>query len=595
MLRTHTCGELRGKDEKKEATLCGWVHSRRDHGGVIFIDLRDRYGLTQIVFNPTFNSRTHQQAEKLRREDVLRVAGEVRKRGKGLENPNLVTGEIEVFVETLEILNQSDVPPLEIDDRKAASESVRLKYRYLDLRRPGMQQRLIMRHVAAQATRAFLSKHGFLEVETPLLIKHTPEGARDYIVPSRVHPGKVYSLPQSPQLFKQILMIAGFDRYFQLARCLRDEDLREDRQPEFTQIDIEMSFLTEEDIIAVAEGLIKEIWLATKNTVLKTPFQRMTYNEAMEKYGIDRPDLRFGLELFNITEIISQTEFKVFKEVVAHGGIVKGINVPSGAEKLSRNQIDEYIKFAQENGASGLAWMKVTEKGLESNIVKYFPEDTQKELLKIANAKKGDLLFFVAEKPKKANDVLARIRLKLGHELGLIKENDLKFAWVVDFPLLEWDEEEQRWGAMHHPFTAPKPEDLPLLEKEPGKVRARAYDLVLNGIELGGGSIRNNTPALQEKVLHAIGMSHEQAEEKFGFLLEALRYGAPPHGGIAFGFDRICALLQGTSDIREVIAFPKTKSAESPMDGSPSPIEEKHLKELHLQLDDVAKKNVGKG
>ncbi len=591
MLRTHTCGDLRAAQIGKQVTLCGWIDSRRDHGGVIFIDLRDRYGLTQIVFNPKFNKKTHAEAEKLHREDVLQVTGSVKERAAGMKNPNLATGDVEVFISELAILSKAEVPPIEVDDRKPATEATRLKYRYLDLRRPSMQKNLITRHLAAQATREYMNSHSFLEIETPLLLKHTPEGARDYIVPSRVHPGKVYSLPQSPQLYKQTLMISGLDRYYQLARCLRDEDLREDRQPEFTQIDLEMSFVEENDVMKLCEGLIEAIWKKAANKTLKIPFPRMSYDEAMAKYGSDRPDLRFGLELVDVTSIAKNSEFKVFAELVRKGGIVKCVNAANA--NFTRTQIEEYIAYAKELGASGLAWMKVTKDGLDSNIVKFFSAAQQKELLKATNAKPNDILMFIAEQPKKCNEIIGKIRLKLGNDLKLIKKDNLGFVWIVDFPMFMWNADEKRWDAEHHPFTSPKPEHLPMLEKEPGKVKARAYDLVLNGVELGGGSIRINRHDVQDRIFKALGYSKESAHQKFGFFLEALRYGAPPHGGLAFGFDRICALICGTNDIREVIAFPKSKAAENPMDGSPSPADPKQMKELHLEWDAAAKKNGG--
>ncbi len=593
MLRTHTCGELRANDVDHAVTLCGWVHARRDHGGVIFIDLRDRYGLTQIVFNPTFHKQAHAAAEKLRREDVIAARGVVKERVAGMKNPALATGDIEVFTDALQVLNQAEIPPMEIDDRKVPSEATRLTYRYLDLRRPGMQRQLVTRHTAARAARAYLDKLGFLEIETPLLLKHTPEGARDYIVPSRIHPGKFYSLPQSPQLYKQTLMIAGFDRYYQLARCLRDEDLREDRQPEFTQIDIEMSFVEEDDVLQMAEGLVAAIWKEAAGKKLTTPFPRMSYDDVMAKYGIDRPDLRFGLELVDVTEIAKASSFKVFADAAKGGGIVKCINAAKA--DFTRTQLEEYIAFAQEQGAKGLAWMKMTDKGLESNIVKFFDEKQQKALVKAMAAKPGDVLLFVADAAKKCNEVLSKVRLKLGNELKLIKDGELRFTWITGFPLVEWNDEEKRWDAMHHPFTSPKPEHLALLDREPAKVKARAYDLVLNGIELGGGSIRNHQHDIQDKVFQLLGYAKEDAHRKFGFFLEALRYGAPPHGGIAFGFDRICAMLCGLRDIREVIAFPKSKAAENPMDGSPSAADAKHLKELHIELDAAAKKNTHEG
>lgn len=585
MIRTHTCGDLTGKDEGKPAVLQGWVHTRRDHGGVIFIDLRDRYGLSQIVFNP--DHADFEAANKLRREDVIEIHGKVRSRPEGMKNPNLKTGEIEVLCEKLVILNKSEVPPIEIDDRISSNEEMRLKYRYLDLRRPSMQNKFIVRHKAAQAAREFLSSHDFLEIETPLLIKSTPEGARDYIVPSRVNPGKFYALPQSPQLYKQILMVSGFDRYFQLARCLRDEDLRADRQPEFTQIDVEMSFATHDDIFLIGEGLMKHVFKKAIDTDIKTPFVKMTYEESMEKYGCDKPDLRYDLHLTDVSDIVKDSDFSVFKEIVSKGGIVKCINPE---HDFSRNDIDGFIKYAQAGGAKGMAWMRLMNGKLESNIVKFFNEDIQKKLIERMHAKSG-YLFFIADKPKITNKVLDLLRRELAKKMNLIKENDFKFLWVTDFPLFERNEEEDRWEAAHHMFTMPKKEDLEFLESDPSKVHADCYDLVLNGIEIASGSVRIHDPKIQEKVMKIVGITHEEANEKFGFLLEAFKYGAPPHAGFAPGFDRLVALMLGTNDIREVIAFPKNKSAECPMDDSPSIVEDKILKELNLKVDIVKKKD----
>ncbi|MBS3158509.1 aspartate--tRNA ligase [Candidatus Woesearchaeota archaeon] len=605
MLRTNTCGELTKKDVDKKISLCGWNHARRDHGGVIFVDLRDRYGLTQVVFDPSHNKKVHSVAEHLKREDVLRVSGKVRYRGKGLENPKMHTGEIEIIADDLEIINSSLTPPLEIDDKAEANEEIRLRYRYLDLRRPIMQQRLITRSKVAQSVREYFTSHDFIEIETPILVKSTPEGARDYVVPSRVHNGKFYALPQSPQLYKQILMVAGMDRYFQLARCLRDEDLRADRQPEHTQIDVEMSFVEVSDVHEMIEGLYKQIFKKVLGIELKTPFKKITYDEAMEKYGIDKPDLRFGLELVDVSKAIKGSEFGVFNSILEHNGIVKVIVVP---QELGRNELDAWIKFAQEHGAKGLAWMKVTGKDaegkkssghssselkLESNIVKFFSAEIQEKILKATKAKAGNTLMFVADKPKIANEVLAKIRLKLGHDLKLIEEHDTKnfsFCWVTDFPLFEWNEDEERWEPAHHMFCMPKKEDLSHLQSDPGKVKCTQYDLVLNGVELGSGSIRINDPKIQEEVMKVIGLSHEQAEKKFGFLLEAFKYGAPVHGGIGIGLDRTVALMLGLHDIREVIAFPKNKAAECPMDGSPNDVEEKQLKELGIKFENVKKK-----
>ncbi|MBD3354884.1 aspartate--tRNA ligase [Candidatus Woesearchaeota archaeon] len=582
MLRTNTCGELGIKQKGKEVKLAGWVHTRRDHGGLIFIDLRDRYGLTQIVFDPE-NKKEFSAAEKLRREDVISVQGKVVPRKKGMKNPKLKTGEIEVEVSKIDILNKAKTPPIEVEDRKEAGEEIRLKYRYLDLRRPIMQKRLLVRHKAAQAAREYLNKENFMEIETPLLIRATPEGARDFIVPSRVSPGEFYSLPQSPQLYKQILMVSGMDKYYQLARCLRDEDLRQDRQPEFTQIDIEMSFIDEEDVYKLSEGLIKDIWKKAGNVKLKTPFPRLTYEEAMDKYGSDKPDLRFGLELIDVTDVVKDSDFKVFKEAES----VKCLNPE---KEFSRKDFDKYIDFCQKNGAKGMAWMRVTEKGLESNIVKFFNKDIQKELLDKTKAKKGSALMFIADKKKKTDEILGSLRLELGKDLDLINKKELKFCWITDFPLFEWDEDEDRWSPMHHIFSMPQDDKMKYLEEEPGKVTGKLYDLVLNGVELGGGSIRIHRKDIQEKVLKVIGMEYEEAEKRFGFLLNSFKYGAPPHGGIAFGFDRMSALLNGINDIREVIAFPKNKAAENPMDGCPTEVDEEQLKELHVKVEKVKKK-----
>jgi len=587
MKRTNTCGELTKKDNNKEVTLCGWLNSRRDHGGIIFIDLRDRYGLTQIVFDPKHEKEAHKKAEHLGREDVLQVKGKVRLRGKGLENPKLKTGEIEVIIDELTILNKAETPPIEIDQRIEINEDMRLKYRYLDLRKPNMQNNLRIRHTAIKAVRDFYDSEGFLEIETPMLAKSTPEGARDYLVPSRVNPGKFFALPQSPQLFKQLLMVSGCDRYFQIVKCFRDEDLRADRQPEFTQIDVEMSFIDEEDIYDIHERLMKDIWKKVLNIDIKIPFKRLTYEDAMDRYGSDKPDTRFGLELVDITDIVKTSAFKVFTDNIKSGGVVKAINVRKSP--LSRKDIDELMEFVKIYGAKGLAWIKVTDSGLESSIVKYFDEKTQKELGKKLKTQKGDLLLFVSgHKHFTVNDALGNLRVHLGKKLGLIPDN-YSFVWVTDFPLVEYDEDEERHMAVHHPFTSPKDEDMELLDKDPSKAKAKAYDLTLNGVEIGGGSIRIHKREVQEKIFSILGISKEEAQQKFGFLLEAFRYGAPPHGGIAFGMDRIVALLTGNESIREVIAFPKTKSAESLMEGSPSDVDDKQLKELHIKLDIVKK------
>jgi len=580
MKRTHTCGELGKKDDKKAVCLQGWVNSRRDHGGVIFVDLRDRYGLTQVVFNPSCKG--FEQAEHLRREDCIEAHGKVRPRPKDMANPNMKTGEIEVNVDQLVILNKAEIPPLEVDDRIVASDDVRLKYRYLDLRRPVMQHHLAMRHKAAQAAREFLSSQDFLEIETPFLIKSTPEGARDYIVPSRVNPGKFYALPQSPQLYKQILMCSGMDRYFQLARCLRDEDLRADRQPEHTQIDLEMSFVEPNDVHTVVEGLMKAIWQKCLAYDLKTPFPKIPHKEAVEKYGTDKPDIRYELFLHDISTIVKEADFGVFKEVVAKGNVVKCIACPSD---LPRKEIDRYIEFCQKLGAKGMAWMRYKDKKLESNIAKFFSPAIQEKLIAAVQPKDGSILMFIADTEKLTNQVLDKLRQELAKQLKLFDPKEFRFCWITDFPLFEWNEEEEKWDPAHHPFCMPKAEDMKYLETDPGKVYCTQYDMVMNGWELGSGSVRIHDAEIQERVMKVIGLSKKELEAKFGFLLEAFKYGAPPHGGIGIGFDRTVTLLLGLSDIREVIAFPKNKAAECPMDGSPGDVPEKSLKELHIKID----------
>ena len=585
MKRTHTCGQLTDQDINKKVILAGWCATRRDHGGVIFIDLRDRYGLTQVVFDPSHNIKSHKEAESFRREDVIIVEGSVRNRPKGMENERMPTGKIEVIVDNILSANKAQTPPIEIDDRIEASEDMRLKYRYLDLRRPKMQRQLTFRHNVAFAIREYLNQNNFLEIETPMLIKTTPEGARDYLVPSRIHPGKFYSLPQSPQIYKQILMIAGFDRYYQFASCLRDEDLRADRQPEHTQVDLEMSFEDVEDIFHLTEGMIKHIFRKILNKDLKTPFKRFDYLEAVEKFCTDKPDIRFGMDCLTVTEIVKDCEFKVFLDVIKNKGIVKVLNAQGCAQKLSRSQIDELVEFAKENGAKGLAWMKVEKANLESNIAKFFPEKVKQELLEKTDAKEGDLLLFAADSEKIANDVLSKIRLRLGNQLELINKDDFGFCFVTKFPMFEWKEEENKWDFCHNPFTMPREEDLEYLDKDPSKVFSYQYDFVINGTELFSGSVRNTIPSLQEKTFSVTGMSKQQIEEKFGFLLEAYKYGAPRHAGFGLGFDRLVALMQGMTDIREVIAFPKNKAAENPMDESPNEPSEKQLQELHIKID----------
>ena len=583
-LRTHTCGELTDSDLKKHVTLCGWVSTRRDHGGIIFIDLRDRYGLTQVVLDP----QKIPQSNHLRREWCIQISGTVRSRPTGMENKKLPTGAIEVEAKTLVILTESATPPFEIDDRIEANEDLRLQYKYLDLRRPAMQEHLQTRHNVSQAARAYLSSQGFLEIETPLLVKPTPEGARDYLVPSRVNPGKFYALPQSPQLYKQLLMVAGCDRYFQLARCLRDEDLRSDRQPEHTEIDLEMSFATQEDIFRAVEGLMEAIF-QTRNIQIKKPFLKLSYRDALSLYGSDKPDLRFELHLVDVTDIAAASTFEVFTAAIKNKGIVTCLNA-AGCGTLSRTELEALIELAKRHHAKGLAWARVNQGKLESSIVKYFDEHVQKQFIKATKAKDGDLLLFVADTFKTACTSLGQVRLAIAEKLNLIPKNEYNFCWIIDFPLFAWNEQDQQWGPEHHPFCMPKEDHIKFLETDPGKVSATLYDLVLNGVELCSGSLRIHKPELQKKIFSIIGLSDQEAEEKFGFLLEAYKYAGPPHGGVGIGMDRLVALLLGLNDIREVIAFPKNKAAECPMDGSPSNIDEKHLKELHLRLDILKKK-----
>ena len=583
MLRTHTCGELNDKYIGQKVTLCGWVDTRRDHGSVIFIDLRDRWGRTQLVFDPQTDRKIHANAEKLRPECVVRIVGVVKKRPQGTENSKLSTGTVEIQAEQLEILSTSETPPFEILDDAEISEELRLKYRYLDLRRPSMLNRLIGRHRITKIVRDYLDGCGFVEVETPMLTRSTPEGARDFLVPSRLVSGSFYALPQSPQLFKQILMVSGVDRYFQLARCLRDEDLRADRQPEHTQIDMEMSFVTEEDIFSVIEGLLTRIVKGVCAIELKTPFMRMTYDDAMNRFGSDKPDLRFGLELIDATSHLRESTVKIFSEVIKKSGVVKGIKV-SGCN-FSRSELDELTSFVQMLGAKGLAWFKVNSNGLEGPVVKFFGSDQQKNLVALFDAKVGETLFLIADEWLKACSILGALRLHLANILGLLKQTkELKLLWVVDFPLFQWNEEDKRLDAMHHPFTSPREMDLPLLDREPQRAKARAYDLVMNGSEIGGGSIRIHQEEVQKKVFQVLGITKEEAEEKFGFLLRAFRFGAPPHGGIAVGLDRLCALLFGVDSIRDVIAFPKTQKGTCPLTDAPGKVYPKQLKELHLQL-----------
>jgi len=580
--RTVHCGEVSNEHVGQEVVLNGWVQRRRDLGGVIFIDLRDRTGIVQIVFNPEFNKPAWEAADKVRNEYVLAVTGTVVKRDPDAVNPKIKTGEVEVHISGIEIINEAKTPPFPIEDGIDVDEQVRLKYRYLDLRRPEMQQALMLRSKAAKAFRDFLDSNGFVEVETPMLTKSTPEGARDYLVPSRVHPGEFYALPQSPQLFKQLLMVSGLERYYQIVRCFRDEDLRADRQPEFTQVDIETSFLSMEQILPMMEQMVAHVFKQTIGVDVPTPFPRLTYAEAMSRYGSDKPDIRFGMELVEITDVVANSEFKVFANVAKSGGQVKAINA-KGCGHYSRKEADDLAKFAARYGAKGLAWIGIKDGELKGPIVKFFKEEEIAEIKRRLNAEEGDLLLFVADKPKVVADALGALRIKLGEELGLIDHSKFAFLWVVDFPLLEWDEEEQRYVALHHPFTRPKDEDLPLFDTDPGKIRAQAYDLVLNGYELGGGSLRIYKRDVQEKMFKALGFTPEEAREQFGFLMDAFEYGTPPHGGIALGLDRLVMLLAGRNNLREVIAFPKTASASDLMVNAPDVVAPKQLAELHIK------------
>jgi aspartyl-tRNA synthetase len=582
------CNALNAAHIGQHVVLRGWVQKRRDHGGLIFIDLRDRSGVVQVVFTPGTYQDAFNLAEGVRNEYVLALEGKVEARPEGTLNPNMATGEVEIYASALEVLNVAKNPPFYIMDNVDVDENVRLKYRYLDLRRPEMQQNLILRHKVTKKMRDFLDNQGFVEIETPMLTKSTPEGARDYLVPSRVHPGEFYALPQSPQIFKQLLMVSGMEKYFQIVRCFRDEDLRADRQPEFTQLDVEMSFVTADDVINIMENMIADIFRDAKGIEVELPIKRLTYQEAMDRYGSDKPDVRFGLELVNVSDLVVASEFKVFADVVKNGGEVKAIN-GKGCASFPRREIDGLGKFVSIYGAKGLAWIVLSEEGIKSPIAKFFSEEQLQAIIDRLDGKVGDILFFVADKPKVVADSLGHLRVELAERLGLINPNDYKFVWVTEFPLLEYDEGEKRWFAMHHPFTSPVDEDLEYMHTEPGKIRAKAYDLALNGYELGGGSIRIHRRDVQEKMFALLGLGKEEAEEKFGFMLEAFEFGTPPHGGIAFGLDRIMMLLSGRDNIRDVIAFPKTQSASDLMTAAPSPVDSKQLGELHIALNLLTK------
>lgn len=585
MNRTHMCGTLNENNINELVELCGWVQKRRNLGGLVFVDLRDRSGVVQVVFDNDISEDAFSKAEKLGSEFVIAVKGKVFKRQS--INPNMPTGQIEIFAESMEILNSSETPPIYIKDDDEVSENLRLKYRYLDLRKPSMQNNLILRHKVSNCVRNFLNDEGFIEVETPMLTKTTPEGARDYLVPSRVNPEKFYALPQSPQLFKQLLMVSGMDRYFQIVKCFRDEDLRSDRQPEFTQIDCEMSFVNVEDVITVNEKLLQKVFKDILEVEIKLPFKRLTYKEAMSRYGVDKPDTRFGFELVDVSSLVKECGFKVFTSAIENGGSVQCINIKGYGDKFSRKDITSLEEYAKTYGAKGLAWIKITDDGITSPIGKFFSEEELESIIKAADATKGDLILFAADKISVVYDSLGHLRLEIAKRLNLLNSNEYDLLWVTEFPLFEYDEEDNRYVAKHHPFTSPMDEDIELLESNPEKARAKAYDIVLNGHEIGGGSIRIYSSDLQQKMFKALGFSEEEAWEKFGFLLDAFRYGTPPHGGIAFGLDRLVMLLAGEDNIRQVIAFPKTQNATCPMTNAPSMADTKQLDELNISIKNI--------
>ena len=582
--RSHSCGLLTKEAAGEQVVLCGWVAKRRDHGGLIFVDLRDRSGIVQIVVDPDDAGNSFTTAEAIRSEYVIKVAGKVRLRDAATVNPNLATGEIEVVAADLEVLNAAKTPPFYIQDDIDTDENLRLKYRYLDLRRPEMQKNLILRHKVTKLMRDYMDKNGFCEIETPMLTKSTPEGARDYLVPSRVNPGKFYALPQSPQIFKQILMVAGMERYFQIARCFRDEDLRADRQPEFTQLDIEMSFVDAEDIMEMMEGLMAYVFEGAMGKKIQLPMQRLTWDEAMDRFGSDKPDLRFGMELKNVSEVVKGCEFAVFKGALENGGSVRGINA-QGQGHMPRKKIDALVEYAKGFGARGLAYVAISEDGtVKSSFAKFMKEEEMTALISAMDGKPGDLLLFAADRNKVVFDVLGNLRLELARQLDLLKKDDFKFLWVTEFPLLEYSEEEDRYVAMHHPFTMPMDEDLQYIDSDPGRVRAKAYDIVLNGVEMGGGSVRIHQADIQSKMFEVLGFTPERAGEQFGFLLEAFKYGVPPHAGLAYGLDRVVMLMVGADSIRDVIAFPKVKDASCLMTEAPGQVDEKQLEELHIAV-----------